>query len=277
MGSLVSIVIPTRNSAATLPLTLRSIERQTYSDIEVIVVDNRSSDGTVEIARRFGARVYSYGPERSAQKNYGALRARGRYVYFIDSDFVLHPRVVEESVQLLESGSDAVVVLNISDPRPSIVARARFYERLSYYGSNTYEAARFMKKSLFLRVGGFDPHLYANEDLDLHQRLLRHGARIAWTRRSFEIHLGEPRSVREYVVKSLYYGSSIGRYFRKNPNPLHMTPLRPTFFRRWFLAYMARRWPQGVLLVPLFKVLQAAAMQLGRMLPLRVSPYEGKS
>lgn len=214
---LVSIVIPTYNSEKTLPLALESIRRQTYKNIEVIVVDNYSIDRTAEIAKMYGARVYFKGPERSAQMNYGALKARGDYVYFIGSDFVLHPRVVEECVNLVNQGYDAVIVLNISYPKPSLVAKVRFYERLSYYGSGIYEAARFIKRSIFLKTGGFDERLYANEDYDLHWRLVKRGARIARTRQSFEIHIGEPRSFKEYIVKSMYYGSNIKYYIQKNP------------------------------------------------------------
>ncbi len=274
---LVSIVIPTYNSEKTLPLCLGSIKRQTYKNIEVIVVDNYSTDRTVEIAKRYGTRVYLKGPERSAQKNFGALKARGEYVYFIDSDFVLHPRVVEECIRLVKQGYDAVIVLNISYPKPSIVAKVRFYERLSYYGSGIYEAARFIQKDLFMKVGGFDTRLYANEDYDLHQRLIRAGAIIARTRYSFEIHIGEPSSLREFIVKSMYYGSSIKHYFRKNLNILHMTPLRPTFFKREFIAYLGRRWLLGVLLIPFFKTIQAIAMQLGTLTNLSITPYERRS
>jgi glycosyltransferase involved in cell wall biosynthesis len=239
----------------------------------VIVVDNYSTDRTVEIAKRYGARVYLRGPERSAQKNFGALKAKGEYVYFIDSDFVLHPKVVEECINLVKQGYDAVIVLNVSYPKPSLVARARFYERLSYYGSGIYEAARFIRRDLFLRVGGFDEKLYANEDYDLHQRLVKAGAKIARTRHSFEIHIGEPRSFREFIAKSLYYGANIKHYVKKNPNIAHMTPKRPTFFKKEYIAYVGRRWPQGLILVPLLKTIQALAAQLGILLSLKPKPY----
>jgi glycosyltransferase involved in cell wall biosynthesis len=270
---LVSIVIPTRNSEKTLPHCLKSIKRQTYRNIEVIVVDNNSTDRTVEIAESYGARVYIKGPERSAQKNYGALKARGELLYFIDADFVLHPRTVEESVELIKQGYDAVIVLNVSYPKPSIVAKARFYERLSYYGSGVYEAARFMKKSLFMKVRGFDEKLYANEDYDLHQRLVKTGARIARTRQSFEIHIGEPRSVKEFIIKNLYYGPSIRNYVKKNPNIMHVSPLRPTFLEREYIAYIGRRWPPGLIIVPLLKTIQAVVVLLGFILHPNTSPY----
>ena len=270
---LVSIIIPTYNSEKTLPLCLRSIKRQTYKNLEVIVVDNFSTDRTREIAKRYGAKVLLKGPERSAQKNYGSLKAKGELIYFIDADFVLHPYVVEESVRLIKQGNDAVVVLNISYPRPSLIAKARFYERLSYYGSGVYEAARFMKKNIFRRIGGFDEALYANEDYDLHQRLLKIGAKIAITKHSFEIHIGEPKNMKEYIIKNIYYGSNITRYIKKSPRMAHITPIRPTFFRKEYIAYIGRKWPPGLVLVPLLKIVQAMAVQVGIILKPKLSPY----
>jgi len=239
----------------------------------VIVVDNYSRDKTVEIAKAYGADVYLKGPERSVQKNFGALKARGDYVYFVDADFILHPRVVEEAVSLAQQGYNAVIILNISDPRPSLVAKIRFYERISYYGSGIYEAARFIERDLFLRVGGFDPRLYAYEDYDLHQRLIWAGAKISRTRNSFEIHIGEPYSIREFIVKNVYYGSNIKNYFNKNPNIQHLIPIRLTFFRKNFVGYVGRKWLPGLLLVPLLKVLQTAAVGLGILVKPNISPY----
>ena len=270
---LVSIVIPTHNSEKTLLLCLESIKRQTYGNIEVIVVDNFSRDKTVEIGKKYGAKVYIRGPERSAQMNHGALKARGEFVYFIGSDFVLHPRVVEECVQLMKQGYDAIIILNISYPKPSLIAKVRFYERLSYYGSGVYEAARFVRKNLFIKVGGFDTRLYTNEDYDLHRRLIKLGAKITRTRRSFEIHIGEPKSVREFIVKNIYYGSNIKYYVKKNPNIAHITPVRPSFFKREYIAYLGRKWLPGLFLVPMFKILQAIVIFIGMLLALKIYPY----
>ena len=270
---LVSIVIPTRNSEKTLLLCLESIKRQTYGNIEVIVVDNFSRDKTVEIGKKYGAKVYIRGPERSAQMNYGALKAKGEFVYFIGSDFVLHPRVVEECVRLMKQGYDAIITLNISYPKPSLIAKVRFYERLSYYGSGVYEAARFVRKSLFIKVGGFDTRLYTNEDYDLHRRLVKVGAKITRTRHSFEIHIGEPKSVREFIVKSIYYGSNIKYYVKKNPNIAHITPVRSSFFKREYIAYLGRKWLPGLFLVPMFKILQAIVIFIGMLLALKIYPY----
>jgi glycosyltransferase involved in cell wall biosynthesis len=72
---LVSIIIPTKNSAEFLEQCLISIKNQSYKNIEIIVVDNFSKDSTREIAKRYGATIYLKGPERSAQRNYAAKKA----------------------------------------------------------------------------------------------------------------------------------------------------------------------------------------------------------
>ena len=264
---LVSIIVPTRNAERTLPLCLRSITQQTYNRIEVIVVDNYSRDRTRKIAEDYGAKVYLRGPERSSQKNYGAKMAKGKYLYFIDADFILHPQVVEECVTLARENHDAIIVWNISDPRISIWSKARYYERLSYYGSGLYEAARFVHKDLFWRIGGFDEDLYANEDYDLHLRLLRAGARIARTKRTYELHIGEPRSLKELIAKTRYYSRGLKRYFKKNISTrralMHAMPFRPTFLRPKFLRLLIKEWPQGLIIIPMMKAIQAVAVLSG--------------
>src|ERR1022692_5165255 len=92
---LVSVIVPTKNSAVTLEACLKSIKEQIYYPIELIVVDNHSSDATREIARQFTDKVFVKGPERSAQRNYGAASASGRYLLMVDSDMELDRKVVK--------------------------------------------------------------------------------------------------------------------------------------------------------------------------------------
>jgi glycosyltransferase involved in cell wall biosynthesis len=79
---LVSIIITTKNEEKNigncLESILRNIELKDYRNIEIIVVDNNSTDQTKEIARKYTKKVYKFGPERSAQRNLGAKKARGK-------------------------------------------------------------------------------------------------------------------------------------------------------------------------------------------------------
>lgn len=232
---LVSVVVPTFNSEGFLEECLRSVREQTYPCVEVIVVDNYSRDRTREIAEKFADLVLLKGSERSAQVNFGVRHACGEYVYRVDSDFVLEPNVVEEAVfKCVVGGFDAVCVHNTSDPSVSFWARVRKLERDCYAGDELNVAARFFRKKVFEKVGGFDERLVAAEDYDFHNRLLRHGFKIGYIK-SKEIHIGEPRSFLEIARKHYYYGKTLKRFLDANLERgiKQISPMRPAFIRNW--------------------------------------------
>lgn len=239
-GPLVSIIIPTYNSARTLERCLQSVANQTYPNIEVLVVDNHSVDETPRIAARY-ARLITCGSERSAQINEGARQARGAYFYRIDGDFELAPDVVASCVEACSQGLDALAVANRSVGE-GYWARVRRLERDTYLDDELVVAARFWRRDAFFAVGGMDEALVACEDLDLHNRLLEAGYHVGRVSAQ-EIHLGEADHLWDYARPSFYYGPSILRYLRKNPvRGLRQSfPIRPAFVRHWrsFLAHPA--------------------------------------
>ena len=95
---LVSVIVTTYNNQATLDACLASVAAQDYPLVELIVVDNNSTDDTKVIARRYTSKVFNQGPERSAQRNFGVDTARGTYVVIIDSDMELTPSVLSACV-----------------------------------------------------------------------------------------------------------------------------------------------------------------------------------
>ncbi|MEW6035108.1 MAG: glycosyltransferase, partial [Candidatus Micrarchaeota archaeon] len=89
MKPAISIVVPARNSAATLQSCLESIRAQSFRDYELIVVDGMSRDGTADIARRYADEVMTCPGSVPASRNLGFSRARGGIFLSIDSDMVL--------------------------------------------------------------------------------------------------------------------------------------------------------------------------------------------
>ncbi len=257
---LVSVIIPTYNCASTVEECLKSVRAQTYSNIEVVVVDNFSTDGTDKIAATM-ARVVQVGPERSAQVNAGARHARGVYLYRIDGDMVLDPSVVQACVEAIETeGFDAIAVPNRSQG-DSFWARVRTLERDTYLDDPLIVAARFWKREVFEAVGGLDESLVACEDYDLHNRLMSAGYRIGRVT-PMEFHLGEADSLWAYAAQSFYYGPSALRYVHKHPvrGLRQMTPLRDAYLRHW-RALVSR--PLLLLGLVLLKLVQYASAMLG--------------
>ncbi len=233
---LVSIVIPTKNSGRFLERCLDSIKKQTYRNIEIIVVDNKSDDNTRKVARRYTDKVFVVDAgERSEQINFGIKKSKGKYVYRVDSDFILDSNVVKEAVEKCEKeGYDAICIHNTSDPTVSFWARVRKLERDCYKGDELNVGARFFRKDIVKEIGGFDERLVAAEDYDFHNRLLKAGYKIGRIKAE-EIHLGEPKSLWEVAKKHYYYGKTIVRFIEKNRGRgiKQLNPIRPAFIRHW--------------------------------------------
>ncbi|MDG6923127.1 MAG: glycosyltransferase family 2 protein [Nitrososphaerota archaeon] len=231
---LVSVVIPTKNSEQFVKACLRSIRNQTYPRIECIVVDNFSTDATVTIARTLADRVYQIGPERSAQVNFGVANSFGEYVFRVDSDFILDPEVVEQAVNVALSGYEAVVVHNSPDLKVSRLAKVRRFEVDMYKFDMTHSAARFILKSTYLLIGGYDSVITAGEDYDLQNRLNEIGAKTGFISAE-AIHLGEPVDLMQALKKYYTYGKDFKNFLSKNGarGKFQVSPLRLIYLRKW--------------------------------------------
>lgn len=214
-GPLVSVIVPTRNSEQFLATCLESIRRQSYKPIELIVVDNHSTDRTVDIASGFADVIAVTGPERSAQVNLGVKMASGTYVFRVDSDFRLETGVVEECVMLAEHGAGAVVVHNTADASVSLIARVRKFEVDMYKYALEHTSARFLSRELYMAMGGLREDVTAGEDYDFQNRLRRAGV-IVETAEAEAVHLDEPTHFVPLLRKYFRYGSDFHNYRRYN-------------------------------------------------------------
>jgi glycosyltransferase involved in cell wall biosynthesis len=233
-GPLVSVVVTTRNSARTLETCLKSIRAQTYSPIELIVVDNHSGDVTRAIAGRYADQVTTVGPERSVQRNAGARLATGAYFLFIDADMALDPGVVSDGVGLLRAGSMPAAIIPEQSVGVGFWTRCRTLERSCYTGDDHIEAARLYRRDVFTNAGGFDPDITGAEDWDLSRRVAR-GARLPRTDAVIRHDEGRTR-VSVVYAKRRYYAPGYLRYLRKHGrdvavqgNPI----LRTAYVRHW--------------------------------------------
>ena len=253
-----SVVIPTKNSARTLVQCLESVKKQDYENTEIIVVDNHSTDNTLEIAKQYTNSVYTFSPERSSQINYGVKCSAGKYIYRVDSDFVLENGLISEAVNAAESNDYAAILIhNASDPSVSFWAKVRKFERDMYDSDYLNVAVRFIKKDVFLLVGGFDSRLVYGEDYDLHNRIIEKYkiGRI----KAKELHLGEYKSIKEIAKVNYYYGKSAYLFLKKNKGRgiKQVNPIRLAYLKHYkkflmnpklstgFIIYQVVRYASG--------------------------------
>lgn len=211
----VSVIIATKNEEQNLGRLLESIKRQSHKDKEIIVVDNFSTDKTLKIAKKFTKKVYSYGPERSSQRNYGLKKAEGKYVLFLDADMELENDVLAQSTQLLERGPKfAGIVINEISKGTNFLAKVKALEKKIYEGQELIETPRFFRKRDLQKIGAFDKELISGEDWDLAQRIQKLGT---LGRIEAKIIHWEHQSLIADLRKKFYYAQHIYSYAKKHP------------------------------------------------------------
>ena len=181
MNRLVSLIITTKNEEKVLGTLLQSIKKQTYKNIETILVDNNSIDDTLKIAKKMGVKIFNFGPERSVQRNLGVNKAKGEYVLILDADMELTRNVVKECVEMMQKNSKvgALVI-----PEQSIAKtyweKVKAFERSFYNesGDSTTDAARFFRQKVIIKVGGYDETITGPEDWDLPDTIKKLGYKI---------------------------------------------------------------------------------------------------
>ena len=187
---LVSAILPVYNGEKYLSETLESLLRQTYPALEVIAIDDGSSDRSPaileEYRERFGGKlmiVHIPNSGVSRARNTGVERARGFYIAFIDQDDIWTPDKVARQVDALSRSRSRISFTNsaIIDGEGRI--RSSRVRRFPKGGAvNWFEQILFdplvavssvmLEKGLFLEIGGFSPELRISEDYDLLLRIL---------------------------------------------------------------------------------------------------------
>ncbi|NJE06987.1 glycosyltransferase [Thermococcus sp. M39] len=212
---LVSVIIPTYNSEKTIGRCLESIKNQTYKNIEIIVVDSFSQDKTVEICKKYNAKVIQIKSERTKAKNVGLKDANGKYVLFIDSDMELTSNVIEECVILIESDPKiGGIIIPERSVGNSYWVKVRDFER-SFYAGTEIESARFFRKDLALQVGGFDEDVVFFEESTLPQKIEKLGYDVKTRISSYILHHEENFSLLKWLKKKYYYGKTAKMYKAK--------------------------------------------------------------
>jgi glycosyltransferase involved in cell wall biosynthesis len=181
---LVSIVIPVYNAAETLPSCLTAVFDSSYPSIQVIVVDDSSTDRSAEIAIPFPCQVLrlTQNMGAAAARNRGAALARGDVVFFLDADIVAPVDAIEHLVHTFETHPQVSAVFGSYQkntvPTNFVSVYKNFLHHFTHQISSE-EAVTFcagfgaVRRQVFNELGGFDESQRALEDIELGYRLHR--------------------------------------------------------------------------------------------------------
>lgn len=224
----IAFVIPVRNDAVRLRRCLDSIVRNHYprTSIEVLIVDNESTDGSGEIAQAYADAVIRLaGSSVAALRNIGARETRAPFIAFVDADHEIDRDWIAAAVATLsEPGVGAAGFPYETQPNANWVQR--FYDTMrhrplsrqpvSWLGSGNLA----VKRECFDAVGGFRETLIACEDVDLCNRLVGAGTSIIADPRMRSTHYGDPDSLRSLFLGELWRGRDNLRVTFSGPRTL---------------------------------------------------------
>ena len=185
----VSVIVPVHNGATTIARCLTALSEMPDGLSEVIVVDDRSTDRTGEIAAALGARVIANPSGRgpAAARNAGAQAARGEVLLFIDADVEVQRDTVVRMLDHLDRHPEVAAVFGSYDDDPAHPNFASQYRNLLHHfihqtaerrSASFWAGCGAIRRPIFLAAGGFDAERYprpATEDIELGLRLARAG------------------------------------------------------------------------------------------------------
>ncbi|MCR8463601.1 MAG: glycosyltransferase family 2 protein [Candidatus Korarchaeota archaeon] len=212
---MVSIVIPTFNSAKTIAKALESLRSIDYSNYEIIIVDGGSYDGTLEIVRKFGVNkiVVERRRGRGVAYNTGLLKAKGKYVAFLDSDaFVGTPSWIANAVNVMEKDSKVAVVFTKVYAPPDASFLQKAIDTFLCKGFTTANGAVY-RKDVVIGVGGFNERMNYMQEDELLYRLLKAGYKyhVNLSDKIFHYHRN---SIKAYIRQNIEAGEGSKIYYR---------------------------------------------------------------
>lgn len=239
-NSLVSVIIPTFNESKNIAKCLKSIKKQSHSKIEIVVVDSiRTTDSTLNLAKKFTKKVYKFGTERSQQRNFGEKKAKGKYLLFLDADMELSKNVISECVDVAELNENVGGVVIPEKPMAvTFWEKVKAHERSIYNvkGDPVTDAARFFTREAFDAAGGYDELITGPEDWDLPETVKKKGYKIERILAKIK-HFERISNPFVLAKKKYYYGVKSYRYLSKHDistiSPKTIYFLRPIFYKNW--------------------------------------------
>jgi glycosyltransferase involved in cell wall biosynthesis len=182
---MISIVIPTYNASRFMPGLLESIFNQAVNDMEVIIVDDCSTDNTVEIVKKYPVRVIQMeanaGP--AVARNRGVKEAAGDIIFFLDSDVLVLDDTIKEVEDYFKNNPEAKCIIGICATTPLnsgfVPTYMAMFEYIHLIGQQYKKVSVFaprcgaIKKDFFLEIGGYDEQYKGAdvEDFELARRI----------------------------------------------------------------------------------------------------------
>ncbi|MDJ0508852.1 MAG: glycosyltransferase [Crocosphaera sp.] len=183
----VSVIIPTYNAEKTIVSTIKSVQNQTFKDIEIIIIDDSSQDNTISILSDLEEKRLSIYPAKhqgvSSARNLGITKAQGKWIAFLDADDLWKADKLEKQVQALQNNPQAKIAYSwtsfidekgqlLWEGKP-LYFQGNVYEQLLIENFLASGSNALIEKEAITEIGNFDPTLTIGEDWEFYVRLAK--------------------------------------------------------------------------------------------------------
>jgi glycosyltransferase involved in cell wall biosynthesis len=235
-----SAIIPTYNYAAYLKDAITSVLKQSIRDLELIVIDDGSTDNTVEVVESIKDQrlLYHFQDHQgvSAARNTGIRLSSGKYLAFLDADDIWLPQksalqirefeenpdigLVYGSYELIDSGGNHLATRDVG------INKANCLEKLICGNCIAGSASTSMiNRDVFMKSGLFDPHLIAGEDWDMWLRIARYYEILGLKDVISCIRLHDKNSSSQAKMMDQGFQMVLDKFFNQPDLPFHLSKL----------------------------------------------------
>jgi teichuronic acid biosynthesis glycosyltransferase TuaG len=191
-----SVIMPVYNLAALITETLDSIFNQTFTDYEVILVNDGSSDSPVleELLKSYQEKLIYIKQENAGAaiaRNTAILHARGKYLAFLDGDDVWFPEYLEKQLEFIEQSGNELIYCDAEFFGEKVYKQTTYFEQTQSFGevstenlflgnANVITSGTVVLREKLLEYGLFDNNFHRNEDYDMWFRLVKNGVKAGY-------------------------------------------------------------------------------------------------
>jgi glycosyltransferase involved in cell wall biosynthesis len=225
----VSVVVPAYNAEKFIGKTIKALQEQTYKDVEIIIVDDGSSDQTKSIIQTFQRIKYIFQPNAgpASARNRGGQEAQSNILFFTDSDCIPQKDWIEKMMTGFTDESIAVVCGSYGIANPESVLAKCIHKEILYrhhhlvpdypkvFGSYNFA----IRKNVFNQVGGFNTsyRFASGEDNDLSYKIIQAGLKIFFKKDALVDHFHTSR-IRKYLREQYRHGFWRAKMYFDFPN-----------------------------------------------------------
>ena len=260
---MISVIVPVYNVEDYLPRCLESISAQTYKDIEVIIVDDGSTDSSGKICDEFCKKdsrfrvIHQKNQWLSGARNTGLKHAKGEYVYFLDSDDYIHIKTLEILHNAFIDGYDLAMIdfketesiyeniyedITIHNLEKTDIDGGRFFIESLFFGSQIDQCRiavvwnKLYSKTLIENV--YFNNIFGCEDNDFNYRVYLKLHKAIYINKKLHFYLQRPGSI---VNNKDIWNERILNFLKSNYNMLHYTEKNNSSFRGLALRKLYKR------------------------------------